>query len=123
MMGMIQPSGGQCKIAGVDPTDYRKLAQVVGVTPQFDALWDDLSVKEHLLLFAGLKGIPKAARAAAVQQLAELVELDGDAFNRTAAMLSGGMKRRLSIAIAMIGKPAVLFLDEPTTGMSFYCIF
>lgn len=115
--------------------------------PQFDTLWDDLTIREHLCFYARLKGIPEASVRAAVQQTAQKVrnrlyrshvapygllpllwfmllcalllqvDLDGDSFNMLATSLSGGMKRRLSLAIALIGSPQIVFLDEPTTGM------
>jgi ABC-type multidrug transport system ATPase subunit len=93
------------------------LTSVKGVCPQFDVVWDDLTVREHLLVFARLKGVEKAAEPAVIQQIAESVELDGDAFNQTASQLSGGMRRRLSIGISLIGRPKVWLLDECTTGL------
>ena len=66
-------------------------------------LWDDLTVREHLKFYARLKGVPSGEIVAAVQQTAQKVDLDGDAFNMLAHSLSGGQKRRLSLGIALIG--------------------
>jgi ABC-type multidrug transport system ATPase subunit len=71
---------------------------------------------EHLLCYARLKGVEPHAETAVVQQIAEAVELDGDAFGMISSTLSGGMKRRLSIGISLLGGPKVWLLDEPTTG-------
>jgi ABC-type multidrug transport system ATPase subunit len=85
------------------------------VCPQYDILWDELTVKEHLLFYARLKGIKDNQEESEVKSAMESVYLDGMA-NRLSRGLSGGEKRRLSIAISLIGNPRVVFLDEPTTG-------
>ncbi|GFZ07755.1 ATP-binding cassette A2 [Actinidia rufa] len=83
---------------------------------KFDILWDALSGREHLHLFAGIKGLPPASiKSVAEKSLAE-VRLTEAARTR-AGSYSGGMKRRLSVAIALIGDPKLVILDEPTTGM------
>merc|ERR1719399_218906 len=92
-----------------------QIHQILGVCPQFDVVWEDLTVREHLLLFARIKGVPE--ERATVRRIAEAVQLDGDAFYRPAGKLSGGMRRRLSLAIALIANPKVLYLDEPSTGL------
>ena len=88
----------------------------MGVCPQHDILWDDLTIEEHLLMFGKLKQIPEELLYEEVYDKLRSVELldKKDCLSRT---LSGGMKRRLSIAIAFIGNPKIVFLDEPTTGM------
>lgn len=80
-------------------------------------VWDTLSIKEHFQLFARLKGVPERRIVAEVQQIAEQVGLDGDAFMLSASQLSGGMRRRLSIGLALMGKPKVIVFDEPSTGL------
>ncbi len=83
--------------------------QVIGVCPQFDKVWSDLTVRQHLVFYALLKGVPRSRADVTARQLAEKVELAGDAFNKPAKELSGGMKRRLSIAIALTEGPPVVF--------------
>jgi ABC-type multidrug transport system ATPase subunit len=80
-------------------------------------VWPGLTVKQHLQFYALLKGVPRPQAAMVARQLAQKVALDGDTFLKPAESLSGGMKRRLSIAVALCGDPPVLFFDEPTTGL------
>ncbi|CAN8251970.1 unnamed protein product [Cochlearia groenlandica] len=92
------------------------IRKMIGVCPQFDILWDALSSEEHLHLFASIKGLPPASINSIADKLLADVKLTGAAKIR-AGSYSGGMKRRLSVAIALIGDPKLVFLDEPTTGM------
>merc|ERR1712167_556317 len=90
---------------------------LLGVCPQFETVWPNLTVEEHLELFAELKGVAPEARTGCVQAIAAAVKLDGDAFRQPATALSGGMKRRLSLGIALIADPKLVVADEPTTGL------
>ncbi|XP_071717353.1 ABC transporter A family member 2-like [Rutidosis leptorrhynchoides] len=92
------------------------IQKMIGVCPQFDILWDALSGQEHLYLFASIKGLPPASLKMVVQKSLAEVRLTESARVR-ARSYSGGMKRRLSVAIALIGEPKLVILDEPTTGM------
>ncbi|MED6193393.1 ATP-binding cassette sub- A member 2 [Stylosanthes scabra] len=93
-----------------------KIQKLIGVCPQFDILWDLLSGEEHLRLFATIKGLtPSSINSITQESLAE-VRLTDSARVRVGSY-SGGMKRRLSVAISLIGNPKLIILDEPTTGM------
>ncbi|CAH1419862.1 unnamed protein product [Lactuca virosa] len=92
------------------------IQKMIGVCPQFDILWDALSGQEHLYLFASIKGLPPASLKTVVQKSLAEVRLTEAARVRSRSY-SGGMKRRLSVAIALIGEPKLVILDEPTTGM------
>ncbi|KAL1317961.1 hypothetical protein HN51_070199 [Arachis hypogaea] len=97
-------------------TGMSNIQKLIGVCPQFDILWDALSGEEHLQLFATIKGLtPSSINSITQTSLAE-VRLTDSAKVR-AGSYSGGMKRRLSVAISLIGDPKLVVLDEPTTGM------
>jgi ABC-type multidrug transport system ATPase subunit len=98
-------------------TQMSEVHTILGVCPQFDTVWADLSVQEHLLLFARLKGVTAAEERGLTQSVAEAIKLDGDPFGQSASQLSGGMMRRLSLGIALIADPQVVLLDEPSTGL------
>jgi ABC-type multidrug transport system ATPase subunit len=70
-------------------------------------VWGDLTVEEHLILYARLKGVASADRRGLVQSIAEAIKLDGDPLRQAASQLSGGMRRRLSLGIALIADPQV----------------
>ncbi|XP_075107779.1 ABC transporter A family member 2 isoform X2 [Nicotiana tabacum] len=97
-------------------TGMSNIRRMIGVCPQFDILWDALSGQEHLHLFASIKGLSPALVKEVVEKSLAEVKLT-DAARMRAGSYSGGMKRRLSVAIALIGEPKLLILDEPTTGM------
>nr|XP_027125264.1 ABC transporter A family member 2-like [Coffea arabica] len=97
-------------------TGMSNIRKMIGVCPQFDILWDALSGKEHLHLFATIKGLTPASIKSVVERSLAEVKLT-EAARMRASSYSGGMKRRLSVAIALIGEPKLVVLDEPTTGM------
>ena len=104
-------------MAGLDiKTKQLEVRSKLGYCPQHDALLDLLTVKEHLELFARVKGVPEKDLARFVSSVIE--EMDLVKFkNKLASKLSGGNKRKLSVGIATIGRPPLVFLDEPSTGM------
>ena len=115
---------GVARVAGLDMAgdlatskSVQEVKNVVGICPQFDATYEDLTVEEHIRLLSGVKGVPRDELYAHVRVVAEAVGLDGDPFWKRSKELSGGMRRRLTIAMAMCGSPHALFLDEPTTGL------
>jgi len=87
----------------------------VGICKQDDYLYPNLSAKEHLELFAGLRGVPRNERPAIIQEWLESVDL-AIVQNQYSSSFSGGMKRRLSVACSTIGDRPLIILDEPTTG-------
>ncbi|KAJ3113667.1 hypothetical protein HK100_001913 [Physocladia obscura] len=117
LTGLYEASGGEARLAGFDiKTDTANVYKSIGVCPQFDILWDDLTVSEHLYFYARLKGVIGKSEVEAVENSLKQVSLDA-LRNRLSKSLSGGERRRLSIAIALVGAPKVVFLDEPTTGL------
>ena len=94
----------------------KKTNRSLGVCPQFDVLWPELTSHQHLLFYGRIKGLWGAALKEAVDQALNSVNLFNVRHNK-ASFYSGGMKRRLSVAISLIGRPKVVFLDEPTTGL------
>ncbi|XP_035208285.1 ATP-binding cassette sub-family A member 3-like isoform X2 [Stegodyphus dumicola] len=96
--------------------ESRKVQSRIGYCPQFDALIDQLTGKETLTLFARLRGIPELLIPDQVKVLSELLTFEVH-INKQVKDYSGGNKRKLSTAVALIGNPPVVFLDEPTTGM------
>jgi ATP-binding cassette subfamily A (ABC1) protein 3 len=117
LTGELHPSSGQIFIGGSDVTQEQSKARtLIGYCPQFDCLNETLSVQEHLFLYSSLKGIPKHLAPELVQDI--LTELDLQSYKKQlAGRLSGGNKRKLSVAIALIGNPTAVLLDEPSAGM------
>ncbi len=117
LTGMLPITSGDAYIFGHSAKyEMDSIREIMGICPQHDILWDQLTGKEHLHLFAGLKGMDPNEIEEETNKRLEQVELTHVA-NVQAQAYSGGMKRRLSLAIALIGDPKVVFLDEPTTGM------
>uniref|UniRef100_A0A2R5LDX6 ATP-binding cassette sub-family A member 2 n=1 Tax=Ornithodoros turicata TaxID=34597 RepID=A0A2R5LDX6_9ACAR len=99
--------------------DFARVQQYVGYCPQFDALYEELTAREHLQLYARFRGIPVKEESKVIEWTLHKLGLTQYA-DRVVATYSGGNKRKLSTAIALLGGPAVIYLDEPTTGMDPY---
>ena len=111
------PSGGELSILGLDPATHGpEIRARLGVCPQEDTLDLELNIRENLLVYASYFGIRKAEAASRADELLEFVQLTEKAKAKVVD-LSGGMKRRLTIARSLINNPDVLLLDEPTTGL------
>jgi lipooligosaccharide transport system ATP-binding protein len=118
MIGCVSPiTGGTLRILGMDPTtDGPRIRSRLGVVPQQDSLDTELSVRENLLIYGRYFGLTRAECAKRADELLEFAQLTERAADQVEP-LSGGMKRRLTIARSLINEPDVLLLDEPTTGL------
>lgn len=117
LTGLYPPTDGNAWIGGFDVRNQLDIVQLqIGVCPQFDILWSDLTVEEHLLFYARVKGICQEEEEAKVTQALKEVQLLEERSILTSE-LPLGMKRRLSIAISLVSSPKIIFLDEPTTGL------
>jgi lipooligosaccharide transport system ATP-binding protein len=118
MIGCVSPpTGGRLSILGLDPrTDGPRIRARLGVVPQRDTLDEELTVRENVVVYARYFGIPRATARAKADELLEFAQLTERA-NSKVEPLSGGMKRRLTIARSLVNDPEILLLDEPTTGL------
>ncbi|GAA4584966.1 ATP-binding cassette domain-containing protein [Planotetraspora phitsanulokensis] len=118
MIGCVStPTAGELRILGMDPVrDGTRIRARLGVCPQLDNLDPDLSVRENLTTYARYFGVSRAEARTRADELLEFVQLS-DRANGKVEPLSGGMKRRLTIARAMVNDPDLVLLDEPTTGL------
>uniref|UniRef100_A0AAY5KSH8 ATP-binding cassette sub-family A member 2 n=1 Tax=Esox lucius TaxID=8010 RepID=A0AAY5KSH8_ESOLU len=117
LTGDESTTGGEAFIGGNSILrELLRVQQSIGYCPQFDALFEDLTAREHLELYTRLRGIPWKDEDRVVSWALDKLELTKYA-DKPAGTYSGGNKRKLSTAIALIGYPSLIFLDEPTTGM------
>ena len=114
LSGKMSANLGEFKIFGHSSDERRVIRQLIGVVPQFDVFYGDLTVEEHFILMAKLHGVSKSQRNLFCRDVGELVGLDHDSYRMKASVLSGGQKRRLTLGMAMVSKPKLVFLDEPT---------
>jgi ABC-type multidrug transport system ATPase subunit len=121
LTGVLPASSGTLKVAGADPAiSIDRVRRSIGVCPQHDSLWPQLTVADHLLIFSRIRGRGWGGGWSAAYAEAESAMRDvglHNAAHLATSECSGGMRRRLSVAISALGNPSVLLLDEPTTGM------
>jgi len=117
LCGILDPSSGTGRVVGYDiARDAERIKQRIGYMTQRFSLYEDLTVLENLRFYAGIYGVPRAARRARVDETIARAGLD-DRRHQLAGTLSGGWKQRVALASATIHRPPLLFLDEPTAGV------
>ncbi len=117
LAGVLKPTSGQAMVLGQDVVrDPEALRKKIGYMPQHFSLYGDLSVLENLNFFAEIYDTPRAERQERIDRLLRFAQLEQFA-DRPAAKLSGGMKKKLGLACALIHNPELLLLDEPTNGV------
>ena len=120
LAGLISPTAGTCEIRGLSSAQEMPIIRTfLGMCPQHNVLFPKLTVDDHMRCFAVLKGAVFGDLTAVVDEALREVGLF-DKKDAIATTLSGGQKRKLSLAIAMLGGSSVVFLDEPTSGMDPY---
>jgi ABC-type multidrug transport system ATPase subunit len=118
LCGLFPPTSGTAFINGNDIRyDMPQVHKSLGLCPQHEIVWNDLTVEEHLLFYARIKGANKNNEKILVKNAMESVGLNDLSDNSLASQLSGGMRKRLSIAISLVSDPSIVLLDEPTTGL------
>ncbi|MHB8985942.1 MAG: ABC transporter ATP-binding protein [Eubacteriales bacterium] len=118
LCGILEPSSGSGTVLGYDLTaEAEKIKRKIGYMSQKFSLYDDLTVYENLSFYAGMYSIPYRERDKRIGEMVELALLKGREGD-LAADLSGGFKQRLALGCAIISRPSILFLDEPTSGVS-----
>ena len=114
---LTQPTGGDAFLGGKSiRQDPAAVKAIIGVSPQETAVAPGLTARENLALMCGIHRFPEEKQSAKIAELTELLGLES-ILDRRAGKLSGGWQRRLSIAMALISEPEILFLDEPTLGL------
>ena len=117
LSGLIVPTSGEAYLNGKSIVkETNEVKRIIGVSPQETAVAPNLSVKENLELMCGIHGFSKEKKIAKVTELMDQFDLVSIS-KKKAGKLSGGWQRRLSIAMALISEPGILFLDEPTLGL------
>jgi ABC-2 type transport system ATP-binding protein len=117
LCGLLEPSAGSALVAGIDVSVAPELIkQRIGYMSQQFGLYEDLTVSENLTFYAGVYGLVNATRRARVADVVAFIGI-GDRLGQLAGELSGGWKQRLALGCALMHRPAVLFLDEPTAGV------
>ena len=114
---LTMPTAGEAEVGGYSVTkEPDQVKRLIGVSPQETAVAPNLSVKENLELICGIHGFSKEKTIGKINELSRQFDLDS-VLQRKAGKLSGGWQRRVSIAMALISEPQILFLDEPTLGL------
>ena len=117
LTGLVKPTDGDAEVGGHSITrEPEQVKRFIGVSPQETAVAANLSVKENLELMCGIHGFSKVKTTEKIDELSKQFNL-GDVLKKKAGKLSGGFQRRVSIAMALISQPKILFLDEPTLGL------
>ncbi|EEE56545.1 hypothetical protein OsJ_05860 [Oryza sativa Japonica Group] len=119
LTGFTKPTSGTAYIEGMDiQFEMNKIYAGIGVCPQHDLLWETLTGREHLLFYGRLKNLRGAPLSQAIEKSLKSVRLfAGGIADKLVSKYSGGMKRRLSVAISLIGDPKVVYMDEPSSGL------
>ncbi len=117
LTGLTRPTSGQARVLGLDLSrDLPRIKKQVGVVPERSNLYDELTARDNLLFIAALYGVPRREREARADELLRRFRLE-EKRDVPFARLSRGMKRALTVAVALIHRPRLLFLDEPTVGL------
>mgnify|MGYP005983654085 CR=1 FL=1 len=117
MTTLLKPTSGTIKMLGHDvQTESKTVRSLFGLTGQYASIDEDLSANENLMIFARLNGLSRREAKQRTKELLEEFSLVNSA-NKVISNFSGGMRRRLDLAVSLIARPALIFLDEPTTGL------
>jgi len=115
IIGNLTPQSGNVHVMG-EKAPYKNVRAKIGYMPQENALYEDITAKENLQFFGAMYGVPSKTIKQRIPEMLELVRLSNEA-NNLVSNFSGGMKRRLSLAVSLLHDPDLIVLDEPTVGL------